>query len=69
MVRQAHHKDCSLLQVTNDLMAVLASVLPTADMDPVILAIRCFEDELVKVNMMVQPIHPLMGKVVQQMPE
>lgn len=50
-------------------MAVLALVLPTADMDPVILAIRCFEDELVKVNMMVQPIHPLMGKVVQQMPE
>lgn len=55
---------CSLLlQVANDLMAVLASVFPTADMDPVILAIRCFEDELVKVNMMFQPIHPLMGNV------
>ena len=32
-------------------------------MDPVILAVGGFEDELVKVNMMFQPIHPLMGNV------
>ena len=51
----------SLLQVANDLVTVSASVLPARDMDPVILAIRCFENQLIEFGMGFEEIEPLVG--------
>ena len=50
-----------LLQVTDDLVAVLLAVLPARDMYPEIFAIGSFEDELVKVSVMLKEIKPLAG--------
>lgn len=49
------------LQIADDLMAVLLAVLAAGDVNPVILTVGGFEDELVEVNMAFEPIEPLVS--------
>lgn len=51
-----------LLEITDDLMAVLLDVLSARNMDPVVTTIGGFHDQLVKVGVVLQEVEPSFGK-------
>ncbi len=61
LVSSFRFQDSFLFQVPNNLMTVRPTVLPTADMNPIILLVGSLKNQLIEISIVLQPIEPLTG--------